>query len=69
MTTLLTEKRLSEITGLALQTLRNQRHQRRGIPYIRLGSGQRAAIRYDLADVELFLRNHRIDPEEMGADR
>ena len=69
MTTLLTEKRLSEITGLALQTLRNQRHQRRGIPYIRLGSGNRAAIRYDLADVELFLQKHRIDPEEMGADR
>ena len=69
MTTLLTEKRLSEITGLALQTLRNQRHQRRGIPYIRLGSGLRAAIRYDLQDVELFLQKHRIDPEEMGADR
>ena len=67
MQTLITEQRLSEITGLALQTLRNQRHQRRGIPYIRLGSGQRAAIRYDLADVELFLRNHRIDPEAKEA--
>jgi len=67
MQTLITEQRLSEITGLALQTLRNQRHQRRGIPYIRLGSGQRAAIRYDLVDVELFLRNHRIDPEAKEA--
>ena len=66
MQTLITEQRRSEITGLALQTLRNQRHQRRGIPYIRLGSGQRAAIRYDLADVELFLQKHRIDPEGLG---
>lgn len=69
MEKLIDEKQLAAITGLALQTLRNQRHQRRGIPYIRLGSGQRAAIRYDLQDVELFLQKHRIDPEAMGADR
>lgn len=69
MEKLIDEKQLAAITGLALQTLRNQRHQRRGIPYIRLGSGLRAAIRYDLQDVELFLQKHRIDPEAMGADR
>jgi len=67
MQILINEKKLSEITGLAVQTLRNARHLRRGIPYIRLGSGNRAAIRYDMADVELFLRNHRIDPEEAVA--
>ncbi len=68
MQKLIDEKGLSEITGLALQTLRNARHLRRGIPYIRLGSGRRAAIRYDLADVETYLQEHRIDPEAGVAD-
>jgi len=69
MQKLIDEKGLAEITGLALQTLRNARFLRRGIPYIRLGSGKRAAIRYDLADVEAFLQEHRIDPEGAGAER
>ena len=68
MQTLITEKKLSEITGLALQTLRNARHQRRGIPYIRLGGEKRGAIRYDLQDVEDYIAKRRIDPEA-GADR
>ncbi len=63
MRTLITERKLAEITGLALQTLRNARHMRRGIPYIRLGGETRGAIRYDLADVEAYFQKRRIDPE------
>ena len=59
MRKLINEKGLSEITGQALQTLRNARHERRGFPYIRLGG----SIRYDLEDVEKYLAKNRIDPE------
>jgi hypothetical protein len=65
MQVLIDEKSLSEKTGLALQTLRNARHMGRLFPYIKLGAGKRAAIRYDLADVENFLSKHRIDPEAL----
>ena len=41
------EKRVAEITGLSLSTLRNHRHQRKGIPYIKYGR----AVRYDTVDV------------------
>ncbi len=63
MQTLITEKKLSELTGLALQTIRNQRHLRRGFPYYRLGNGKRAAIRYTIEDVQGYLDQRRIDPE------
>lgn len=63
MKKLIDEKGLSEITGLALQTLRNARCEGRGIPYIRLGGERRGAIRYDLQDVEDYISRRRIDPE------
>lgn len=66
MQKLITEKGLSEITGLALQTLRNARHERKGIPYIRLGGEKRGAIRYDLQDVEAYIAKRRIDPEVLA---
>jgi phage terminase Nu1 subunit (DNA packaging protein) len=64
MERLINEKVVAEITGLALQTLRNARYERKGIPYIRLGG----AIRYDLQDVMTYIKTHRIDPEKL-ADR
>lgn len=60
---LIDEKAVAKKTGLALQTLRNARHKRRLFPYIKLGEGKRAAIRYDMKDVEDYLTKHRIDPE------
>lgn len=59
MKKLINEKDLSEITGLALQTIRNARHERRGAPYLKIGG----AIRYDLEDVETYLSKCRINPE------
>ncbi len=56
----LTEKETSELTKLALPTLRNHRHLRKGIPYIRVSS---RAIRYALRDVIQFMESRRIDPE------
>lgn len=39
----LNEKELSEMTGRALQTLRNDRFKGKGFPYIKLGK----SVRYD----------------------
>ena len=55
----LTPRQVYEMTGIALQTLANARHRRRGIPYSKIGG----SIRYALADVLNFMENHRIEPE------
>ena len=60
---LLTEAETSIVTARAVQTLRNDRHNRRGIPYIRIGR----SIRYSLSDIEAYINKNRIsfdkDPE------
>jgi Helix-turn-helix domain len=53
------EKRVSKITGRALSTLRNDRHNRRGIPYCRVGR----SIRYSLSDVVEFMESRKIIPK------
>jgi hypothetical protein len=58
--TLIDEKQLAKIIKRSVQTLRNERCQGRGLPYIRIGR----SIRYDIADVERYLKIHRIDPNE-----
>lgn len=50
------EKKVSEITGLALPTLRNDRSTTRRIPYIKIGR----SVRYDLQDVIAFMESHKI---------
>ena len=45
------EKEVSEITGIALATLRNDRFLSKGIPYIKLGK----SVRYNLKDVIVLL--------------
>ncbi len=52
----LNEHVVSAMTGWAVQTLRNNRHKRKGIPYYKVG----ASVRYKLADVEQFMDSHRI---------
>jgi phage terminase Nu1 subunit (DNA packaging protein) len=63
MKTYINEQAVSEITGFKLPTLRNHRHLRKGIPYIKAGR----SVRYDLEDVESYMKRHRIDPEDMCA--
>lgn len=57
----LKETEVSEITGLALPTLRNDRARagRRRIPYIKLGK----SVRYLEADVYAFMERHRIQAD------
>ena len=52
----LTERQVSEMTGRALSTLRNDRMYRRGLPYVKMGR----SVRYDLEDVRTFMESRRI---------
>jgi len=53
----LNEKETSKLTGRALSTLRNERHMRRGIPYLKVSQ---RTIRYKLEDVLSFMESRRI---------
>ena len=57
----LTDKEVEEITGRKRQTLANDRHMRRGIPYVRVGR----SIRYYLNDVVEFMERGRIETREL----
>ena len=59
---LINEKILSEKTGRAVQTLRNDRFQGKGFPYIRVGK----SIRYDLDEVENILKNNRVATQDFS---
>jgi hypothetical protein len=56
----LTEKQVAEMTGLALQTLRNDRYLGQGIPYVKL----RRSVRYSLEDVISHMEAHKIRTSE-----
>ena len=51
------ENKVSKITGRAVQTLRNDRFLKKGIPYIKVGR----SVRYDLQAVIDFMESHRVD--------
>jgi hypothetical protein len=51
---------VSEITGRALQTLRNERHLGRGMPYVKVGR----SIRYSLEDVVGFMESRKIRTQD-----
>jgi phage terminase Nu1 subunit (DNA packaging protein) len=53
------ERKVSEITGIALPTLRNSRFNRRGIPWIKCGR----SVRYALSDVINYMESRKIVPE------
>jgi predicted site-specific integrase-resolvase len=55
----LREKETAKTLGVAVQTLRNWRHLRKGPPYIKLGR----AIRYRDEDLAAFLEKHRVTPD------
>lgn len=52
----LNEVQVSEMTGRALSTLRNERFNRCGIPYIKIGR----SVRYSLQDVIEFMESRKI---------
>jgi hypothetical protein len=56
------EKEAAKTMGVAVQTLRNWRHLRKGPAYIKLGR----IVRYRVEDLLDFIDKHRIDPEKDG---
>jgi len=54
------EKTVRGITGLGLQTLRNQRHNGIGIPYSKIGK----SVRYRVSDVIQFMEDRKVVPQE-----
>lgn len=52
-----TPTEVSKITGLAEQTLANQRFRGEGIPYRKVGR----AVRYFLPEVYAFMDRHRVN--------
>jgi len=55
----LNEVQVAEVTGRALSTLRNDRFNRRGIPYVKIGR----SVRYNLQDVVQFMEMHKIETQ------
>jgi hypothetical protein len=55
-----TEKEVSQITGRALSTLRNERCAGKGIPYSKVGR----SVRYLLADVYAHMESCKIQPRQ-----
>lgn len=59
MTHLVDEKAVAEMLGISIPLVRKWRFfNTGGPPYVKLGR----AVRYDLADVEAFLRARRVAP-------
>lgn len=55
----LTDKQVAQMTGKAVQTLRNERYKRTGINFIRMGG----AVRYDIQDVIKYMDERKIHIE------
>lgn len=53
------EHKAAEILCKSVQTLRNERHIRKGCPYVKLGR----SVRYLISDLQKYLLKNRIDPE------
>lgn len=55
----LDENRAAAILGVAVQTLRNWRHLRKGPAYVKMGR----SVRYQIVDLESYLQRSKINPE------
>ena len=61
----LTEAEVSQLTGIARQTLRNWRSTCKGPCYVRVGSKM---IRYPAEEVERFMRERFVSPRKLGEE-
>lgn len=50
----LDEKQAAVLTGLAVTTLRNQRHLRKGLPYLKVGA---RSVRYRTVDLIAYMES------------
>lgn len=59
----LTDVEAASFLGVAVQTMRNWRHQGQGPAYHKLTPGPRGRVRYLLEDLITFRNRGRVDPE------
>jgi hypothetical protein len=52
----------AKILGKSVQTLRNERHLRKGCPYVKMGR----SVRYRVNDLLDYIEKHRVDPEKIS---
>ena len=57
------EKEVSEMTGRALPTLRNDRFLGRGLPYTKMGK----SVRYSIEDVVAYMEARRVSTSDAPA--
>ncbi len=62
MNQVVNENRAAEILCVAVQTMRNWRHQRKGPPYLKLSR----SVRYKLEDLENFINSKRVEPDKVA---
>jgi hypothetical protein len=55
----LTEKEVSGATKFSIQTLRNHRHESKGIPFLKINR----SVRYLPRDVQTYMEQCRVEPE------
>lgn len=53
------EHEAARLIGVAVQSLRNWRHQRKGPAYLKISR----SVRYRLEDLEDYINSKRVDPE------
>jgi hypothetical protein len=56
----LTDNQVAALLSVSVASLRNDRSQRRGLPYVKL----RKTVRYLLSDVVHYMNSHRIEMEK-----
>jgi excisionase family DNA binding protein len=61
---LLNEKQVSEKLGVKIPCLRRWRHERRGLPFVRVGR----LVRYRLEDLEAFVAANRQEIKDKAAE-
>ena len=54
------EKVVTDMTGIPRSTLQKDRHYRRGLPYIKLGK----TVRYSLLDIHAFMNGHKVNHDQ-----
>jgi Helix-turn-helix domain len=60
MQPLVDERETARLLKRKLQTLRNDRSMKRGLPYIKVGR----SVRYSVEDIENYLQAHRVNTGE-----
>jgi hypothetical protein len=59
----LNDREAAKYLGIAVQTLRNWRHLRKGPAYLKLSPGPRGRIGYLIKDLNEYRNRCRIEPE------